>query len=79
MAVSFSLFAYNKYIIKQVEALNSEISGLKETINDLNSKKEIQVYALLENNKGMIEELEKRSKVSEYIRHLKSLYPENVH
>jgi hypothetical protein len=27
----------------------------------------------------MIEELEKRSKVSEYIRHLKSLYPENVH
>jgi hypothetical protein len=46
-------------------------------IAELTNKAEIQVYSLLDNNKSTIDELEKRSRITTYIEHLKSLSPEN--
>lgn len=53
--------------------LQAKISENNDKIREINNKPEIQVYKLLETNKRAIDELAKRSEVSKYILHLKSL------
>jgi phosphoserine aminotransferase len=50
---------------------------MQQVIKELNDKPEIQVYSLLENNKWVIKELEKRSEVTIYLKHLNSLSSED--
>lgn len=82
--ISIWAFAYN-YIINvywfhilwfnydSKEQLKKQIDDNNKSINELNSKPEIEVYKLLEAEKKNIKELEKRSEISTYIKHLKSL------
>jgi hypothetical protein len=74
--ISAGLFAYDKYLQKQKADFDIQILGLQQTIGELNAKPEIQIYSLLYNNKGVIDELDKRSKITTYIKHLKSLSSE---
>lgn len=71
--ISVGLFTYNKYLQKQKVDFDAETFKVQQIIEELNNKPEIQVYSLLENNKGVIKELEKRSQVTTYLRHLNSL------
>jgi predicted negative regulator of RcsB-dependent stress response len=79
LLISAGLFAYNKYIQNEVEKLQKDLAAERQIIGELEARKDIQVYSLLKNNERVISELEKRSKVSTYIKHLKSLSPENVY
>lgn len=73
ITLTIALFSYNIYIQKKVDDFITKTSDLHKTINNINSKKEVQVYTLIESNKNIINELEKRSKITEYMKHMDSL------
>lgn len=64
---------YNYYLQKQVENLRTKSIELNNTAETLNNNPEIQAYLLLDGNKNIINELDKRSKITDYMKHLDSL------
>ena len=73
IALTVSLFFYNSFIQKQVEDLKIKTAELNKTAETISNKSEVQVYTLIDNNRSVISELEKRSKITAYIDHIESL------
>ncbi|MCP4524271.1 MAG: hypothetical protein GY828_08710, partial [Candidatus Gracilibacteria bacterium] len=61
---------YNMSLEKKAEAINNTIMGHKKVIEELESNKKIVIYALIQENKKLLSEMDKRSHVTKYIDHL---------
>jgi hypothetical protein len=64
------LFFYNSHLDNVNSELLIEIDEIREDQKELSKDEKLQVLALLEENKNSIAELTKRTKVTEYIKHL---------
>jgi hypothetical protein len=67
------LYYLNSSTKKEIVDLDNEISKFDNMIKDLKNKPEVQIYSLIENNKKTIAELEKRSKITDYLRHIRAV------
>lgn len=67
------LFFYNSHIENNIEEIWTEISQIDTSIAKLQENKSIQVYNLLIENKKVITNLEKKSKINDFIYHVRSL------
>lgn len=61
---------YNHTLDKENNKILSDIRNREANIKELNSDPRIQIYSLLEANSFAFKELEKRNKITEYIKHL---------
>ena len=77
LILSVWLFVYNKSLKSNIVELQNKTAEMELTIDELSNKREIQVYSLIEANIQYIEELEKRSKISTFIKHLKTVVNPN--
>jgi CII-binding regulator of phage lambda lysogenization HflD len=73
LAISGILYYLNLSKQSDIDTLKKEISSLDNRAKELKNKPEVQIYSLIENNKNTIAELEKRSKITTYMKHLKSI------
>lgn len=73
LIITVWLFFYNHSIEGKITKLWTEISEYDTSIAKLQEDKSIQVYNLLLENKKVIASLEKKSKVKDFIYHLRSL------
>lgn len=73
LLLSLGLFLYNFKLDKNISDLNSKISQRNIDIETLKNDPKVQVYSLIQNNINTIYILEKRSKITEYIKHLNSI------
>lgn len=71
------LYSYNMFLSKQINSKKTELSKVEKNIKELKSDRKLQVYYLLKENSWVIEELEKRSMVTDYINHLIKISSEN--
>ncbi|MCP4523387.1 MAG: hypothetical protein GY828_04145 [Candidatus Gracilibacteria bacterium] len=68
--ITISFVVYNMMLEKQNNELSEKITHHKEVIKTLESDKNIVIYALIEQNKKLLLEMDARSQVTEYIHHL---------
>lgn len=73
IASTVALFFYNNVLKGQISDLDEQNQKMAQTIQELNSNPEVKVYKLLDNNKAVIEQFDKRSQIVTYIKHIKSL------
>ncbi len=67
---TLTLYFYNNYLVKEIEKVNINISSIESNISEVEKEKSLQVYSLLELNKGYIKEYELMNKVTRYINHM---------
>jgi len=68
-----SLYSYNNHLITESQDLQSKITQIDTNINELSKDKSLEIFALINANKKTIEIMESRSKVTTYIKHMKSI------
>ena len=71
IAIVIVLFFVNLYLDKDIENIQSDISKYDTSIKKLQENREIQVYNLLDENKKIISDLEKKSQINKFIYHLR--------
>ncbi len=64
---SIWLYIYNLYLQDEIWAINKDIIVYKTNIKELKKDEKLQVYTLIEENKKILNEMEKRSKITNYI------------
>lgn len=67
------LFIFNSYLGNKIETLEKNIQSSNNTIQELQKNKSVQIYSLLEENKKLIETLEKKSKITDFIYNIRQL------
>ena len=60
-------------MITESQDLQSKITQIDTNINELSKDKSLEIFALINANKKTIEIMESRSKVTTYIKHMKSI------
>ncbi|MDD3144873.1 MAG: hypothetical protein PHV23_02060 [Candidatus Gracilibacteria bacterium] len=73
LVVSLGLFLFNWRLDYTNSQLDQKISERESDIKILEADPKIQVYSLVEANKSTIVGLEKRSMITKYINHIKSI------
>lgn len=67
------LFWYNYYLENKIEVLEKNISQYDNSIKTKQKDRNIQVYNLLKENKKVIDDLDKKSKINNFIYHVREL------
>jgi len=67
------IFILTMYYDKKVDKLQWEISTYENSINVKKENKEIQVYSLLQENKKIIDSLDKKSKIKVLVSHVRNI------
>ncbi|MDD3793753.1 MAG: hypothetical protein PHI37_02990 [Candidatus Gracilibacteria bacterium] len=73
LILTVCLFLYNWGLERSVSGLNEKISQRIIDIENLKNDPKVQVYSLIENNKNTIDILEKRSRITDYVKHLNAI------
>lgn len=73
VVISLGLFLFNWRLDYTNGQLDKKISERESDIKVLEADPKIQVYSLIEANKSTIVSLEKRSMITKYINHIKSI------
>lgn len=73
IVLTVGLFAYNSYLSKSIESVTNEIAQIDWSISKIQENRSIQVYNLIQENKKVLATLEKKSKVKDFIYHIRSL------
>jgi len=68
--LTLSLFWYNIYLEKKSEELTTKVKELENSIKEVESDDSFKVFSLIDANKKVLKELEKRTKITNYIQHL---------
>jgi len=71
--ISIGIFFYNSFLINQNRELEDQIVTHNASINEVKKDKKIQIKELVDMNKWVLLELEKKSDIVNYIKHLKLL------
>lgn len=67
------LFLFNSYFENKIQNLDENIGKYNTSIKKLQENRSVQVYTLLEENKKIIESLEKKSKINNFIYNIREL------
>lgn len=67
------LFGYNYYLEKNVSNLEKKIAEYDISIKEKQKDKKVLVYNLLKENKKIIEDLDKKSKINKFIYNLREI------
>nr|MDD3720026.1 hypothetical protein [Candidatus Gracilibacteria bacterium] len=73
VVLTASLFFYNLNLEKNIVANTDKINQINESITKLQDDKNIQVYNLLQQNKNVLADLTKKSRIKDFIYHVRSL------
>ncbi len=71
------IYVFNIFLSQDIADKKIKLSKVEKNIKDLKKDRNLQVYYLLKENASVIEKLEKRSRVSDYINHLIKISSEN--
>ncbi|MDD3301945.1 MAG: hypothetical protein PHN31_00175 [Candidatus Gracilibacteria bacterium] len=71
--LAVGIFLLTTYYDKKVDKLQGEISTYENSINVKKENKEIQVYSLLQENKKVIDLMDKKSKIKVLVDHVRSI------
>jgi hypothetical protein len=67
------LFLFNSYFENKIQNLEENIWKYNTSIKKLQENRSVQVYTLLEENKKLVESLEKKSKINNFIYNIREL------
>jgi hypothetical protein len=67
------LSGYNYGLESKIAKLDEKIGNFNNSINEKQKDKRVQVYNLLKENKKVIEDLDKKSKINVFINHIREL------
>ncbi len=67
------LFLFNSYLEGKTQNLESQIGQYNTSIEKLKKNRSVQIYTLLEENKKLIENLEKKSKINDFIYNIREI------
>lgn len=64
------LYFYNNHLKTSIEEIQTSITTIDSSINEVENDKNIQIYRLIELNKSVISSYESMNKVTKYINHM---------
>lgn len=67
------LFSFNLYLEKNIESTKQKIIWYENSIKEKQSNKAVQAYTIINQNKTLLDELEKKSQINKFIYHLREL------
>ncbi|NVP17098.1 hypothetical protein HUU51_00050 [Candidatus Gracilibacteria bacterium] len=73
LLISLGLFLFNLKISSDIDDLNTKISQREADISILKNDPKVQVYSLIDINRNTIENMEKRSKITDYLKHVDAI------
>lgn len=65
--ITWTLFGTNKYMESMIQKEQRKVDDYKQSIKDLESQEEIQVYSLVSTNQKVLDLMDKRSQITQYI------------
>jgi len=74
LVLTTALFFYNNHLDNKNQDTLTRIDNVNSKIKEIEKNPQVQVYSLLEMNKWVIGELEKRNKITDYIRHFSEVW-----
>lgn len=72
LALTLGLFLYNRSIASDIAELTQKGSSIETSISEIRANPSVDVYSTYMEQKGFLEKLEKQSKISSFVTHLKS-------
>jgi hypothetical protein len=73
LVISIGIFWYNTFLVKANQELEEQIINIDNSLNEVKKDKRIQIKELIDINKSILKELDKKSNVVNYIKHLRLL------
>lgn len=70
---TLGLWFYNEKLIDNIAQIDAKMSQIETNMNELSQDSSLEIFSLLQANKKMIDTMRTRSKVSTYMKHLKSI------
>lgn len=68
------LFGYNIYLQKSIKVIDNDINIYKTNVSELKKDEKLQVYTIIEDNKNILDEMTKRSKITTYINAIEKIW-----